>query len=214
MLKVRVLIADDHGVVAGGLRSLVGAEPDMEVIAIAENGRDAVRLSLLNQPDVVVMDHEMPELNGTEATREIRSRCRETRVIVLSMHSDTVHIRRAMQAGASGYLAKKSAAEEVVNAIRAVHGGRRYISTRLADPLLSELAGGSADDPLAKLSQRERQVLQLLAEGYSMSEIGRKLSLSPKTVGTYRWRMKEKLALRDVAGLVKFAIREGVTPLD
>ena len=214
MLKIRVLIADDHGVVAGGLRSLVDEEADMEVIALAENGRDAVRLSLRHHPDVVVMDHEMPELNGTEATREIRSRGRETQVIILSMHSDAVHIRRALQAGASGYLAKKSAAEEVVSAIRAVHGGRRYISERLTDQVLNELAGENADDPLAKLSRRERQVLQLMAEGHSPSEIGRKLSLSTNTVETYRGRMMEKLDLRDLAGLIRFAIREGVTSLE
>jgi DNA-binding NarL/FixJ family response regulator len=214
VLKVRVLIADDHGVVAGGLRSLVDAEADMEVVALAENGREAARLSLRYRPDVVVMDHEMPELNGTEATREIRARCPDTRVIILSMHSDAVHIRRALQAGASGYLAKKSAAEEVVRAIRAVHGGQRYLSRRLTGQVLDELAGKSAEDPLARLSRRERQVLQLIAEGHSTSEIAGRLSLSANTVETYRARMMEKLDLRDLAGLVRFAIREGVTALE
>lgn len=212
MLRIRVLIADDHGVVAGGLRALVDCEPDMEVLALAENGRDAVRLALRHRPDVVVMDHEMPELNGTEATREIRLRSAATRVIILSMHSDAVHIRRALQAGASGYIAKKSAADEVVSAVRAVHAGRRYVSSRLTGQVLDELAGDGADDPLARLSRRERQVLQLIAEGHSPSEIGRMLALSTNTVETYRGRMMEKLALRDVASLVRLAIREGVTP--
>jgi DNA-binding NarL/FixJ family response regulator len=214
VLKVRVLIADDHGVVAGGLRSLIEAEPDMEVVDVAGNGREAVRLAVRTKPDVVLMDHAMPELNGTEAARAIHARRPHTRIVILSMHADAVHIRRALQAGASGYLTKKSAADEVVKAIREVHDGRRYISRRLTEDVLNALAGEIAEDPLARLSARERQVLQLVAEGCSMAEIGGKLSLSINTVETYRGRMMEKLGLEDLAALIRFAIRQGVIALE
>jgi DNA-binding NarL/FixJ family response regulator len=215
MLKIRVLIADDHGVVAGSLRCLVNAEADMDVIALVQNGRDAVRLSLSQRPDVVIMDHEMPGLNGTEATGEIRLRWPEARVIVVSVHADALHIRRALQAGASGYLTKRAAAEDVVIAIRAVHAGRRHLGGRLTDPVLNELAGsGAGEDRLARLSRRERQVLQLIAEGHSTLNIGKTLALSPNTVDTYRARIMRKLDLKGIADLIRFAIREGLTSLD
>ena len=213
-MKIRVLIADDHGVVAGGLRALVETQRDMEVVALASDGREAVRQAMKMKPDVVLMDHAMPELNGTEAARMIHARCPDTRVIILSMHANTVHVRRALQAGASGYVAKASAAEEVVNAIRAVRGGRRYVSKQLTDELVDQVASDLIEDPLGRLSVRERQVLQLVAEGHSMADIGRKLALSINTVETYRARMMDKLGLGDLAGLIKFAIRQGITSVE
>jgi DNA-binding NarL/FixJ family response regulator len=214
-MTITVLIADDHGVLAEGLRHLLSSQPEMNVIGLAENGRDAVRCVMDSAPDIVLMDHGMPVLNGTEATRLIRDRCPGTRVIMLSMHSDAIHVYRALQAGATGYIVKKSVAKEVVEAIWAVHRGGRYISRQLADSVIDHVVHRSApDDPLERLSSRERQVLQLLAEGHSVAEIAATLSLSPKTVETYRARMMEKLGIYELAGLVRFAIQQGVTLLE
>jgi DNA-binding NarL/FixJ family response regulator len=211
---IRVLIADDHGVLAEGLRSLIEAQAGLEVVALARDGRDAVRRALAMQPDIVVMDNAMPVLNGTEAARMIRARSPRILVVMLSMYSDSVHVQRAFQAGAGGYVLKASAANEVVRAIRTVHGGRRYLSAPLADALLERMASEHAEDPLSRLSARERQVLQMIAEGRSIVAIAGVLSLSRKTVETYRARMMAKLDLGDLAALVKFAIRHGVVPLD
>jgi DNA-binding NarL/FixJ family response regulator len=214
-MAIRVLIADDHGVVAEGLRFVVEAQPDMEVIACMQDSREAVRRSIEMRPDVVLIDHAMPELNGSEAAYLIRERSPETHVIILSMYSNRVHVLRALQAGATGYVVKKSAAKEVVDAIRVVHKGGRYLSKELADGVIDQAVQKTPlGDPLMRLSSRERQVLQMLAEGRAVANIAAALSLSPKTVETYRARMMEKLDIHDFAGLVKFAIQHGITSLE
>jgi DNA-binding NarL/FixJ family response regulator len=214
-MAIKVLIADDHGVVAEGLRFVVEAQADMEVIATVQDSREAVRRSTEEGPDVVLIDHAMPVLNGTEAARLIRERCPGIHVIILSMYSNRVHVLRALQAGATGYVVKKSAAKEVVDAIRAVHKGGRYLSRELADGLIDQAVHKTAsEDPLERLSSRERQVLQMLAEGHVVADIASTLSLSPKTVETYRARMMEKLGIHDFASLVKFAIQHGITSLE
>jgi DNA-binding NarL/FixJ family response regulator len=213
-VTIRILIADDHTVVAEGLRALIEAQPDMKVVGLAGDGREALKQTLETKPDVVVMDNAMPELNGTEATRIIRKRCAQTRVVMLSMHSNSVHIQRALQAGAGGYVLKESVGRELVDAIRTVHAGRRYLSMPLTDKLLDRLMSDVAEDPLSRLSGRERQVLQMIAEGKSVVDIAGKLSLSRKTVETYRERMMEKLGLDDLAALIKFAIQQDVVSLD
>ena len=214
-MAIRVLIADDHGVVAEGLRLVVEAQPDMEVIDCVQDSREAVRRAIEARPDVVLIDHAMPLLNGAEATYLIRERCPETRVIILSMYSNRVHVLRALQAGASGYVVKKSASKEVVEAIRTVHQGGRYLSKELADSVIDQVVQRPrSEDPLARLSSRERQVLQMLAEGHTVAHIASTLSLSPKTVETYRARMMEKLDIHDFATLVKFAIQHGITSLE
>jgi DNA-binding NarL/FixJ family response regulator len=213
-VTIRILIADDHAVVAEGLKHLVEAQPDMEVVALAVDGRQAVHQARDLQPDVVLMDLSMPELNGADATRAILEREPKCRVIVLSMYSEREYVRRALKAGAAGYVVKRSAAKEVVEAIRAVHAGQRYLSPRVADVVIDDYAGEGSDDLLAKLSQREREVLQLLAEGRTGAQIAERLSLSQKTVETYRARLVEKLGIRDVAGLVRFAIQRGIVSLD
>jgi DNA-binding NarL/FixJ family response regulator len=213
-MTIRIIIADDHGVVAEGLKHVVEAQPDMQVVALAVDGRDAVRQARDLQPDVVLMDLSMPELNGADATRAILERDPKCRVIVLSMYSEREYVRRALKAGAAGYVVKRSAAKEVVDAIRAVNAGQRYLSPRVADVVLDDYAGDGADDLLSKLSQREREVLQLLAEGHTGAQIAERLSLSQKTVETYRARLVEKLGIRDVAGLVRFAIQRGIVSLD
>ena len=211
---IRVLIADDHAVVAEGLKSLIEAQSDMEVVAIAADGREAVRRTEELQPDVLLMDLSMPELNGADATRVILEQDPARKVIVLSMYADHEYVRRALKAGALGYVVKRSAAKDVVEAIRAVQAGQRYISPSVADAVIEEGGKAGKEDRLARLSTREREVLQLLAEGRTGSEIAQRLSLSPKTVETYRARLVEKLGIRDVAGLVRFAIQRGIISLD
>ena len=215
MTRIRVLIADDHEVVADGLAHLLRALDSIEVIGIARSGREAVRRAVELDPDVIVMDSEMQDLNGIEATRQLRDRSHGARVIILSVHAEIVHVVRALRAGAAGYVPKRSAGRDVVEAIKTVHAGRRYLHPTVAQDVVERMVGdGEVEDPLAVLSARERQALQLIAEGKTVAEIAVALSLSPRTVETYRARMMEKLGIRDVAGLIKFAIRNGLTSLE
>jgi DNA-binding NarL/FixJ family response regulator len=217
-MSITVFLADDHAVVRDGLRFLLEAQPDIEVIGDAANGREAVRRVIQLCPDVVVMDIAMPELNGIEAAWQIRDMCPSTQTVVLSMHSTTEHVFRALQAGVHGYLLKESAGTEVVNAVRAVHAGHRYLTEKISDRLIDDYVrqrhAPEARSPLARLSPREREVLQLVVEGRSSAEIAGILFLSPKTVETYRSRLMRKLGIGDLPGLVKFAIQHGLTPLE
>src|SRR3954447_24433164 len=155
-MTIRIIIADDHGVVAEGLKHVVETQPDMEVVSLAVDGREALRQARELSPDVVLMDLSMPELNGADATRAILERDPKCRVIVLSMYAEREYVRRALKAGAAGYVVKRSAAKEVVEAIRAVYAGQRYLSPRIADVVIDDYAGDERDDPLARLSARER----------------------------------------------------------
>jgi RNA polymerase sigma factor (sigma-70 family) len=217
-VSITIFLADDHAVVRDGLRLLLEAQPDLKVIGDAANGREAVRRVAQLHPDVVLMDIAMPELNGIEAAREIDEVCHSTQIIILSMHSTTEHVFRALQAGARGYLLKESAGIEVVNAVRAVHAGHHYLSQKISDSLVDDYVrqrqAAEAKSPLARLSPREREVLQLVVEGKSSAEIADTLSLSVKTVETYRTRLMRKLGVSDLPGLVKFAILHGLTPLE
>ena len=213
--SIRVLIADDHEVVAEGLAHLLRAEGDIEVVGIVQGGRDAVLRAVELMPDVILMDSNMEGLNGIEATRQLGERLHPARVIMLSVHAEFVHVARALRAGAAGYVPKRSAGRDVVHAIRTVYAGRRYLHPSLANEMVDRLVGaGEIEDPLTQLSSRERQVLQLIAEGKSVVQIGAVLSLSPRTVETYRARLMEKLDIRDVPTMVKFAIRHGLTTLE
>jgi DNA-binding NarL/FixJ family response regulator len=214
MTTISVLIADDHGVVAEGLKHLVDAQADMRVIGLVGDGREAVRVAREARPDVVLMDLSMPELNGADATRAIVANDPKCRVIVLSMYAEREYVRRALKAGAVGYVVKRSAAREVVEAIRAAHSGQRYLSSKVADVVIEDYSADDKDDALGKLSAREREVLQLIAEGRTGAEIAERLTLSQKTVETYRARLIEKLGIRDVPGLVRFAIQRGLVSLD
>ena len=217
-MSITVFLADDHAVVRDGLRALLEAQPDIRVIGDAADGRETVRRVAQFCPDVAILDIAMPELNGIEAAREIGRVCPATQLIVLSMHSTTEHIVRALQAGVRGYLLKESAGIEVVNAVRAVHAGQRYLSPKISDKIVDDYVrqrqAAQAPDPLAHLSSREREVLQLVAEGKSSAEIADILSLSLKTVETYRSRLMHKLDISDLPGLVRFAIQHGLTPLE
>jgi DNA-binding NarL/FixJ family response regulator len=185
------------------------------VVGIARSGREAVRRAIELGADVVVMDSDMQDLNGIEATRQLRERSHPARVVMLSVHSELVHVVRALRAGAFGYVPKRSAGRDVVEAIKTVHTGRRYLHPTVAQEAIERFVDfDEADDPLARLSSREREALQLLAEGKSVAEIAATLSLSSRTVETYRARMMDKLGIRDTATLIKFAIRHGLTSLD
>ncbi len=210
-MPVTVMLADDHAVVRDGLRALLEGGHDLEVIGVAGNGREAVTEAQRLRPDIVIMDIAMPELDGVEATRRIVERCPETRVLILSMYLSAEHIHRALQAGAQGYVLKESAGEEVVEAIRALRAGKRYLSHRITDTVIDDyLRDGSNLSPLDSLSLRERDVLQLVVEGRTNAAIAQALSLSPKTVETYRARIMKKLKVRYTVELVKFAMRHGL----
>lgn len=210
-MSIRILLADDHAVVRDGLSVLLNAEHGMEVVGSVSDGREALRAAAQMKPDVVVMDVNMPGLNGIEATRGINQLEPPPRVLILSMHGSSEHIYRALQAGALGYLLKESAGSEVVGAVRAVAAGRRYLSTQIADTALDAfLAEDHSKSPIDRLSARERQLLQLLAEGRSNNDAARMLSLSVKTVETYRSRLLVKLGLKDLAALVRFALENGL----
>jgi DNA-binding NarL/FixJ family response regulator len=216
-MTIRVFLADDHAIVRDGLRFILQAQPDMTVVGEATDGRQAVdRVKKLN-PDVVIMDITMPTLNGIEATRQILQSCPSTRIVILSVHSTPEHIYRSFQAGVQGYILKESAGAEVVDAVRTVHAGERYLCRKIASNVIDDYIRqqeSTAKDPLERLTPREREVLQLVAEGKSSKEISGLLHLSAKTVETYRSRLMEKLGISGIPGLVKFAIQHGLISLE
>jgi len=212
---ITVVLADDHGVLRDGLSAVLNTEPDIKVVGLAANGREAMDLVADLQPDVVILDIEMPEMTGLEAIGPIRWLSLDTRVIMLSMHLTDNHMRSAFQSGARGYILKESAGEEVVEAVRAVAAGDRFLSPQIPDQLLESFTQPdqvSTPSP-AILTEREQVVLQLLVEGYNNIEIADRLALSPKTVHTYRTRIMDKLDIHDLPGLVRFAIRYGLIAL-
>ena len=217
-MKIRVLVADDHAIIREGLRVMLGNQPDMDVVAVATNGREAIRLVDEHEPNVAVVDISMPELNGIESIQQMMPRHPHLQVVVLSIHETKPYVYRALKAGARGYLVKETAGVEVVDAVRAVYRGERYLSQSIADLLTNasfqNLESPMEVRPLEMLSSREREILQLVAEGKTSQEIAERLSISPKTVDTYRSRLMHKIGVEDVAGLVKFAIQHGVISLE
>ncbi len=217
-MAIKVFLADDHALVRDGLQVLLERADGINVTGAASNGRDAVRQIKELQPDVVIMDIAMPGQNGIEATSIISETCPSCRVLILSMHHSAEHIYHALKAGASGYLLKESAGQEVVEAVRAVHDGRRYLSQRIKETVIDDYIQQrktvSAKSPFEMLSSREREVIQLVVEGKTSADIARTLFISPKTVETYRSRLMQKLGVKDLPGLVKFAIQHGLTTID
>lgn len=218
-MTLRVLLADDHNIMRAGLRSLLESRRDIAVVGEAENGRSAVKLSRKLNPDIVIMDVSMPDLNGMDATRQILDESDRTRVIALSMHSDRRYIEGMLRAGVSGYLIKDCVLQEMVDAVRVVADGQIYLSPRIAGTVVqsfvNQLDGkqpsSSGSDPL---TLREREVLQLIAEGVETKQIADRLNISPKTVESHRRNLMEKLHLYTIAALTKYAIREGLTELE
>ncbi len=206
---INVYLVDDQRILRDGLRALLELHKDICVVGESADGRSALDGIILAQPDVVLMDITMPELNGVDATQVLTQKAPQIKVIILSVHSDSEHVHRALQAGATGYLLKESAGEEVVEAVRAVKESRRYISPKIADNLTLRHDKRS---PFESLSSREREVLQLTVSGATSAVIARKLNLSPKTVETYRSRIMEKLGAQNLPELVRLAIKYGLIP--
>ncbi len=217
VMNIRIIIADDHQIVRQGLSTLLAKEPDMEVVAEAENGRKAVQLTKEMSPHVVIMDVNMPDLNGIEATRQILHANPGVRVIALSMHTDRRFVVNMLKAGASGYLLKDCAFEELAQAIRLVMANKTYLSPGVSDIVIKDYVQGLSapgSSAFSVLTAREREVLQLMAEGKSTSQIAEHLHISVKTVETHRQQVMHKLGIHSIAELTKYAIREGLTSLD
>jgi two-component system, NarL family, response regulator NreC len=213
--KIRVMIVDDHAILRAGLKMLVNAQPDMEVVSEAPDGEKAVQAARETRPDLALLDLTMPRVGGMQALQEIARNCGETRVLVLTMHDDPAYLRSALAAGASGYLLKRAVDAELLAAIRAVHRGGIFVDPRLADVLVQDLlakrdTGARSKRPVNILSDRELQVLKLVAQGYSSAEIAKRIFVSVKTVETYRSRFSEKLALRTRSEVIRFAVQMGL----
>jgi two-component system, NarL family, response regulator NreC len=214
MKKLRILLADDHIVMRTGLRALLERQPNLEVVGESENGRETVGLAASLRPDVVVMDVGMPVLNGIEATQMIVNQCPSVAVVILSMHADESYVMRALKAGARGYLLKDSAAADLIGAIQATSQGKSFFSPKvsriLAEDYVRVLKQKGAVDTYDLLTSREREILQLLAEGKTNKEVATALNISPYTVETHRGHILQKLNLHNSAELVLYAVRKGI----
>jgi DNA-binding NarL/FixJ family response regulator len=213
----RILLADDHALFRAGMRSLLRVLPDVEVVAEAGNGREAVELARQHHPDLVVMDISMKELNGLDATLRIKTETPGIQVIILSMHDSEDFVARALRAGASGYLLKDSAEPELELALNAVLRGETYLSPRVSKHVVDafvERADASSPSPDSQLTARQREILQLLAEGHGTKEVAYRLGVSIKTVESHRAQIMKRLDIWDVPGLVRYAIRSGLVSLD
>jgi two-component system response regulator NreC len=213
--KIRVMIVDDHAILRAGLRMLVNAQTDMEVVSEAPDGEKAVQQVKETKPDVTLLDLTMPRVGGMKALQGIAQNCRETRVLVLTMHDDPAYLRSALAAGASGYLLKRAVDSELIAAIRAVHRGGVFVDPRLASILVQDVLAkkgtkAAPTQPISILSDRELQVLGLVARGYTSAQIAKQISVGVKTVETYRSRFAEKLGLRTRSDVIRFAVQMGL----
>lgn len=216
-MTIRILLVDDHQLIRDGLRALISGEKDMEVVAEAENGREAIALARQQDPDIVVMDINMPDLNGIDASKIILSENPNVKVIALSVHSTTRFIKEMLKAGVSGYLVKHCAYEELANAIHMVMNNKSYLSSHIMGTVMNDYAAHAHTDKtsvFSKLSLREREILQLVAEGLTSEDIASRLFISIKTVSTHRRHIMKKTNLKSVAELTRYAISEGLVSLD
>lgn len=216
-MDISVFLADDHAIVRDGLRLILELQGDIVVVGEASNGRQAVSEVKKICPDIVIMDIAMPELNGIDATIQINETCPYSHVIILSVLDTSEYIYEALKAGAKGYILKESAGEEVVKAIRMVKSGHYYISQEISEMVITDYikhrANNKDKSPLQSLSKREREILQLVVEGKSNAEVSDILFISSKTVETYKSRIMQKLNIKDIPTLVRFAIKHGISPL-
>jgi DNA-binding NarL/FixJ family response regulator len=203
---IRIILVDDHALVREGVGRLLEAEPDMRVIASFGEGTAAVRFAAREAPEVAILDISLPGANGIDVARRLRAVSPKTQLLMLSMHAQSEYVQQAIATGAAGYVLKECAGDEVAQAVRAVHAGRRYLSSRMSMPVI-----GSAEDPLERLSAREMEVLKLVVDGKSSNQVASLLGLSPKSIDTYRSRLMTKLDIENLPGLVKFAVRRGLT---
>ncbi len=211
---IRILLADDHNVIRKGLRLLLESQPGFTVVAEAADGRETVALAESHSPNVIVLDVAMPNLNGIEAARQISAKIPQVAIVILSMHSDESYVLRALKAGARAYLLKDSAEDDLINAVKAVNAGKAFfspaISKMLVEDFMRQLREREVEDSYELLTSREREILQLLAEGKSNKEIATVLNLSPHTVETHRGNILQKLNLHSVPELILYAVRKGV----
>ena len=213
-MTIRILILDDHEMVREGLAGLLRTEPGMDVVASIGDGHEAVRVAAGTAPDVAVVDVALGDADGIDIARRIHESSPETHVLIVSMHASPVYVYHALRAGASGYVRTESAGAELIAAVKAVHEGRMYLSEKISPGAVDDYGRGRAmEHPLDLITARERQVLKLVVDGHTSSEVAKILGISPKSVDTYRSRIMLKVGVRDVAGLVKFAIRHGITTL-
>ena len=208
MKNINIILADDHKMVREGLKSIIEKQPNMKIIAEANNGASAIALSKQYKPDVVVMDISMPDISGIDATRTILGSCPKTRIMILSMHADSRFVKEAVDAGALGYVLKDSASEELIFAIRKVYNGEAFLSSKITESMIKNLNNTGTE---IALSSRELEVLKFIAEGLATKGIASKLGISAKTVEAHRHQIMEKLQIHSVAELTKYAIREGIT---
>ncbi len=209
-MKIRVLLVDDHKIVRDGMRSLLSEEKEISVIGEAENGREAVALAKDLRPDVILMDIAMPDMNGIEAASQIIKENPRTKILILSMHSEKMFVSKAFAAGVSGYLLKDCDIEEILSAIRAVQANQKYISPLVAGTIIEDYRDGLKDQKVSILTEREREVLQLIAEGKTSKEIATLLGISTKTIDVHRQQIMDKLNIHTIAGLTRYAIKEGL----
>jgi two-component system response regulator NreC len=212
-----IVLADDHHVVRQGLRVLLEAQPDFQLVGEAGDGLEAVQLTERLKPDVLVIDLMMPSLNGLEGTRQVSQRSPHTRVVILSMHANEAYVLEALRNGAAGYVLKDSSAADLVHAVREVVAGRRYLSSPLSERAIEAYIQKATDvtsDPYEMLTNREREVLHLAAEGYTNAEIADQLSISPRTAETHRANLMHKLGLRTHTDLIRYALRRGILPME
>jgi DNA-binding NarL/FixJ family response regulator len=218
MHPIKILLADDHTIVRKGIRSLLDGEADIEVVDEAENGREVLEKVEKLLPDIVLMDSTMPVLNGLEATRQLTKRFPQVKVLVLTMHTNEEYILQFLQAGAAGYLVKQSAPQELVSAIQAVHRGDIFLSPAISRTIVEEYIRqakiSDKEDRYDQLTDREREVLQLIVEGFSNREIAERLNISLKTAGVHRINLMHKLNIHNLTELTKFAIRKGIISLE
>jgi DNA-binding NarL/FixJ family response regulator len=215
-MSITIFLADDHSVLRDGLRMLLETQPDFKVIGAASNGSEAIQQLKVLVPNIAVLDIAMPEVNGLEVARHIDSDCPCTQVIMLSMHRTSEHIIQALEAGARGYVLKESASDELIEAIRTVHSGGRYLSQTVSNVAVEYFLRQSNGEssPLGRLNERERIILRLLVDGLTSTEIGERLTLSSKTVDNYRSAIMHKLNIHHLPGLVKFALKHGLISLE
>jgi two-component system response regulator NreC len=212
-----IILADDHRIVRQGLRALLETEPDFRLVGETGDGLEAVQLAQRLQPDVVVLDLMMPSINGLEATRQISDSCPQTHIIILSMHADESYVLESLRNGAAGYVLKDSSADDLVRAVREVVAGRRYLSAPLSERAIEvymQKAQETTVDPYERLTNREREVLHLAAEGHSSTEIAERLSISSRTVETHRANMMRKLDLHSQTDLIRYALKRGIIPME
>jgi two-component system response regulator NreC len=212
-MTIRILLADDHTILRAGLKMMLNAQPDMEVIGEAQDGRQALQEALRLHPDIILMDITMPDMNGIEATRQIKRQVTDVKVLILTMHENDEYVFQALRAGASGYMLKEAADTELINALHVVQNGFFYLSQTAQSVMVGDYLqrhAGEEKDRYSSLTEREREILKLVAEGYTNNQIAERLVISPKTVDTHRTHIMDKLNLHSRAELVKYAMRRGL----